>query len=97
MCPLVEGGLQPARGFNPALRSASKIATKVTVLDDYHDTLRTLACFQELAARDVTVWNDRVQDVDPLAERLQDTEALVLIRERTQIRAPLLKRLTRAL
>jgi D-3-phosphoglycerate dehydrogenase len=34
-----------------------------------------------------------VQDVDALAERLKDTEALVLIRERTQIRAPLLDRL----
>jgi D-3-phosphoglycerate dehydrogenase len=34
-----------------------------------------------------------VQDVAALAERLKDTEALVLIRERTQIRAPLLERL----
>ena len=66
---------------------------KVSILDDYHDTLRTLACFQELAGHEVTVWNDHVQDVDALAERLKDTEALVLIRERTQIRAPLLERL----
>jgi D-3-phosphoglycerate dehydrogenase len=34
-----------------------------------------------------------VQDVDALAERLRATEALVLIRERTEIRAPLLRRL----
>src|SRR6202012_4889041 len=34
-----------------------------------------------------------VQDVDKLAERLADTEALVLIRERTQIRTPLLEKL----
>jgi D-3-phosphoglycerate dehydrogenase len=34
-----------------------------------------------------------VQDVEVLAERLKDTEALVLIRERTQIRAPLIARL----
>ena len=40
-----------------------------------------------------TVWNDHVQDVDALAERLRETEALVLIRERTEIRAPLLARL----
>jgi D-3-phosphoglycerate dehydrogenase len=66
---------------------------KVTILDDYHDTLRTLACFKKLAGHEVTVWNDHVQDLDALAERLQDTEALVLIRERTQIRAPLLERL----
>ena len=34
-----------------------------------------------------------MQDADTLAERLRDTEVLVLIRERTQIRAPLLERL----
>jgi D-3-phosphoglycerate dehydrogenase len=65
----------------------------VTILDDYFDTLRTLDCFEKLAGHDVTVWNDHVQDVDALAERLRDTEALVLIRERTAIRAPLLERL----
>jgi D-3-phosphoglycerate dehydrogenase len=65
----------------------------VTILDDYFDTLRTLPCFRELAGHDVTIWNDHVQDVDALAERLKDTEALVLIRERTQIRAPLIGRL----
>ena len=66
---------------------------KVSILDDYFDTVRTLDCFKKLAGRDVTIWNDHVQDVDALAERLHDTEALVLIRERTQIRAPLLERL----
>jgi D-3-phosphoglycerate dehydrogenase len=66
---------------------------KVSILDDYFDTLRTLDCFTKLAGHDVTIWNDHVQDVDVLAERLRDTEALVLIRERTQIRTPLLERL----
>ena len=66
---------------------------KVSILDDYFDTVRTLDCFRKLAGHDVTIWNDHVQDVDALAERLRDTEALVLIRERTQIRTPLLERL----
>jgi D-3-phosphoglycerate dehydrogenase len=66
---------------------------KISILDDYFDTVRTLDCFRKLAGHDVTVWNDHVQDVDALAERLRDTEALVLIRERTQIRGPLLERL----
>lgn len=65
----------------------------IAILDDYHDTLRTLACFGKLAGHEVKVWNDHVQDVDTLAARLADTEALVLIRERTQIRAPLLEKL----
>jgi D-3-phosphoglycerate dehydrogenase / 2-oxoglutarate reductase len=67
----------------------------VTILDDYFDTLRTLPCFGRLAGHDVTLWNDHVQALDALAERLRNTEALVLIRERTQIRAPLLERLPR--
>ena len=66
---------------------------RISILDDYHDTLRTLACFKKLAGHEVKIWNDHVQEVDALAARLRDTEALVLIRERTQIRAPLLDRL----
>jgi len=66
---------------------------KISILDDYHDTLRTLDCFTKLSGHDVEVWNDHVQDVDALAERLRESEALVLIRERTEIRAPLLRRL----
>jgi D-3-phosphoglycerate dehydrogenase / 2-oxoglutarate reductase len=66
---------------------------KISILDDYFDTVRTLECFRKLAGHDVTIWNDHVQHVDALAERLRDTEALVLIRERTQIREPLLERL----
>jgi D-3-phosphoglycerate dehydrogenase len=66
---------------------------KISILDDYHDTLRTLECFKKLAGHQVEIWHDHVQDVDALAERLRDTEVLVLIRERTEIRAPLLHRL----
>jgi D-3-phosphoglycerate dehydrogenase len=66
---------------------------RISILDDYHDTLRTLPCFQKLAGHDVTVWNDRAPDVEALAERLRDTEILVLIRERTKIGAALLERL----
>src|SRR5580658_9994046 len=66
---------------------------KISILDDYHDTLRTLECFTKLAGHDVTIWNDHVQDVEALAARLRDAEALALIRERTEIRAPLLERL----
>lgn len=66
---------------------------KVSILDDYHDTLRTLDCFRTLSGHEIEVFTDHVQDVDTLAERLRETEALVLIRERTEIRAPLLRRL----
>jgi D-3-phosphoglycerate dehydrogenase / 2-oxoglutarate reductase len=67
----------------------------VTILDDWQDTIRTLACFPKVAAHKVTIWNDHTKDVEVLAKRLADTEALCLIRERTPIRAPLLERLDR--
>src|SRR5258706_2811973 len=68
-------------------------AMKVTILDDYFDTIRTLPSFAKLAGDQVTIWNDHLQDVDKLATRLADTECLVLIRERTKIRTPLLEHL----
>ena len=68
---------------------------KVSILDDYFDTLRSLPCFEKLRGHDVTVWNDHVQDTDALVGRLKDAECLVLIRERTKIQADLLERLPR--
>ena len=66
---------------------------KVAVLDDYQNVVRTLDAFKLLEGHDVTIWNDHTKDIDALAERLKDAEALVLIRERTPIRAPLIERL----
>ncbi len=66
---------------------------KVSILDDYFDTLRTLPCFAKLAGHEVTVWNDHEQDTDALAARLAETEVLVLFRERTKIQGALLDKL----
>ena len=66
---------------------------KISILDDYHDTLRTLECYKTLKGHEIRIWKDHVQEVDALAERLQDTEVVVLIRERTEIRQALLQRL----
>ena len=66
---------------------------RVTILDDYANTVATLDCFSKLRDHDVTVWNDHTDDVGELAQRLRDTEVLVLIRERTPIRAALLEQL----
>ncbi|MDE2362663.1 MAG: D-2-hydroxyacid dehydrogenase family protein [Hyphomicrobiales bacterium] len=66
---------------------------RVSILDDWSDTLRTLPCFSLLDAHDVTVFNDHVTDEAELSRRLAKTEALVLIRERTPLRASLINRL----
>ena len=68
---------------------------KITILDDYQNAVRGLKAFSRLAGHDVTIWNDHTKDTDTLALRLKDTEALVLIRERTPIRTPLIERLPR--
>ena len=51
---------------------------KVHILDDWFDTLKTLPSFARLSGHDVTIWNDHTDDVDVLAERLANAEALVL-------------------
>ncbi|HME28740.1 MAG TPA: D-2-hydroxyacid dehydrogenase family protein [Pseudolabrys sp.] len=66
---------------------------KISILDDYFDTLRTLPCFQKLTGHEIEVWNDHVQDTNALTARLKDAECLVLIRERTKIQSALLERL----
>ena len=68
---------------------------KIAILDDYFDTIRTLPCYAMLAGHEVTIWNTHTQDLDTLADRLRETEILVLIRERTKITAPLIARLPR--
>jgi D-3-phosphoglycerate dehydrogenase len=66
---------------------------RVAILDDWFDTLRSLACFAKLAGHDVTIFTDHVEDVEALVDRLRGFDALVLIRERTPIRAAVLDRL----
>jgi len=68
---------------------------RVAILDDWFDTLRTLPSFEKLDGHEVTVFTDHLQDSDALVERLARAEALVLIRERTEIRTPVLERLPR--
>ena len=67
----------------------------VIIPDDYQDAVRGLACFSKLAGHTVTVFNDTVKDIDTLAQRFRDAEAIVLIRERTAINDALLARLPR--
>ena len=66
---------------------------KIAILDDYQDAVRNLDCFSLLAGHEVKVFNNTVRGVGHLAIRLQEFDALVLIRERTHITAPLLKKL----
>lgn len=66
---------------------------KIAILDDYQDAVRTLACFRLLDGHEVKVFNNSARGLGQLAIRLAPFDALVLIRERTTLSAPLLARL----
>jgi D-3-phosphoglycerate dehydrogenase / 2-oxoglutarate reductase len=68
---------------------------RIVIPDDYQDAVRGLSCFTKLSGHDVRIFNDTVKEIDALAERFRDAEALVLIRERTSISGELLERLPR--
>jgi D-3-phosphoglycerate dehydrogenase / 2-oxoglutarate reductase len=65
----------------------------IVILDDYQDVVRHLACFSLLNRHTVRVLTTTYTNSDELAEKIQDTEALVLIRERTLITEALLSKL----
>jgi D-3-phosphoglycerate dehydrogenase len=66
---------------------------KISILDDYQDAVRKLDCFSLLADHEVKVFNNTVKGAGQLGVRLSDSEALVLIRERTRITKDLLGKL----
>lgn len=59
---------------------------KIHVLDDYQDTIRTLAAFAKVPGHQVTIWRGHTKEVEVLAGRLRDAKAIRLRRERTPIR-----------
>lgn len=67
-------------------------SVKITVLDDYQDVVRALKCFKLLASHDVSILTDTLTESQLIAN-LKDTEAVVLIRERTVITESLLAQL----
>ena len=67
----------------------------LTVLDDYANIVRTLPCINLLGDNALTVYTDCERSIDVLADRLQHTDALLLLRERTRVTAELIARLPR--
>jgi D-3-phosphoglycerate dehydrogenase len=67
----------------------------IAVLDDYQQVVRDFPSIRRLegAGHRVTAWPTHSTDVDVLAGRLADADALMLIRERTPITEALLARL----
>lgn len=66
---------------------------KIVIPDDYQDAVRNLDAFSKLVGQEIAIYHDAVKDIEALAERFREAEALVLIRERTAITEALLDRL----
>lgn len=66
---------------------------RITILDDYQDAVRQLDCFKILDGHEVQILKQSYADPMQLAEQLQNTEALLLIRERTKVSVDLLAQL----
>ena len=66
---------------------------KIAILDDYQDAVRNLSCFNLLQQQEVVIFNKTEKEAHLLAKKINDVEALVLIRERTPITDDLLSRL----
>ncbi|WP_286298535.1 D-2-hydroxyacid dehydrogenase family protein [Vibrio apostichopi] len=65
---------------------------KIAILDDYQNVVKNLECYNKLELHEVTVFAETYLE-DELALKLYDFEALVLIRERTEITESLLSKL----
>lgn len=68
---------------------------RIAILDDTQDFVRHLDAFTRLAGHDIHVYQHPARGLGQWAARLADTEALILIRERTRIPATLLAKLPR--
>src|ERR1041384_4296980 len=56
---------------------------KIAVIDDYQNAFKTLKCFPKLSGHEVLVFTDPEINLDKIAERLRDADAVVLTQQRT--------------
>lgn len=75
------------------MTSAHLYPMKITVIDDYQDAFRRMACFAKLAGHEIEIFNDTLKEPARLVERLQDAECVVLTQQRSWLRRPLIEAL----
>jgi D-3-phosphoglycerate dehydrogenase / 2-oxoglutarate reductase len=66
---------------------------KIAVIDDYQNAFKTLKCFPRLNGHEVKIYTDPETDLDKIAERLKDADAIVLTQQRTYFPRTLIERL----
>jgi D-3-phosphoglycerate dehydrogenase / 2-oxoglutarate reductase len=66
---------------------------KIAVIDDYQNAFKTLKCFPKLSGHEVVVFTDPETNLDKIAARLKDADALVLTQQRTAFPRALIEKL----
>jgi D-3-phosphoglycerate dehydrogenase / 2-oxoglutarate reductase len=66
---------------------------KIAVIDDYQNAFRTLKCYPKLAGHEVMIYTDPETDINKLAERLKDADAVLLTQQRTYFPRALIEKL----
>jgi D-3-phosphoglycerate dehydrogenase len=66
---------------------------KIAVIDDYQNAFKSLKCFPKLNTHEVQIYTDPETDLDKIADRLKDVDAVVLTQQRTYFPRSLIEKL----
>lgn len=66
---------------------------KITILDDYQDLVKNLECFRLLEDYDTQILTKKISDSHELVNKLYNSDAIILIRERTMLTHNILSQL----
>ena len=66
---------------------------KIAVIDDYQNAFKTLKCYPKLADHDVVVYTEPETNLEKIAERLKDADAVLLTQQRTAFPRALIEKL----
>jgi D-3-phosphoglycerate dehydrogenase len=66
---------------------------KIAVLDDYQNMFRTVPGFERLGEHEVVVFRDTVKESEKLAQRLHDSDAVVLTQQRSSFPRAVIEKL----
>ena len=66
---------------------------KIAVIDDYQNAFKTLKCYPKLAGHEVVIYTEPETNVEKIAERLKDADAVILTQQRTAFPRELIEKL----
>lgn len=66
---------------------------KIAVIDDYQGLFTQLGNFHRLSGHEVVTFSEPERDMDRLAERLREFDAVIMTQERTRLRRAVIERL----